>query len=400
MKVLVINSGSSSIKYQLFDMPDERVIAKGLLEKIGEEISFFSQKSQRGTLELRKAVADHEQGINFIIETLVDPEHGVIASVDEISSIGHRVVHGGEEFTASVLINDSVIERIRHYADLAPLHNPPNLMGIRACTKSLPKAAQVACFDTAFHHALPPKAYLYALPYNLYRKFQIRRYGFHGTSHLYVSKRCARLCGKNKEEMNIITCHLGNGCSMAAVEKGLSVDTSMGFTPLEGLVMGTRCGDVDPAILFYLAEKGYSTQDLNKMLNKQSGLLGISEISNDMRNLVEAMAKGEQRAKIAVEIFCYRLKKYIGAYLAVLGRTDAIVFTGGIGENNAMVRQQSLENLQSLGIDLDQQRNEQAVRGVEAKISTDGSATAVYVIPTNEELQIAYDSYELASKIA
>ncbi len=399
MKVLVINSGSSSIKYQLFDMPDERVIAKGLLEKIGEEISFFSQKSQRGTLELRKAVADHEQGINFIIETLVDREHGVIASVDEISSIGHRVVHGGEEFTASVLINDGVIERIRHYADLAPLHNPPNLMGIQACTKSLHRAVQVACFDTAFHHALPPKAYLYALPYNLYRKFQIRRYGFHGTSHLYVSKRCARLCGRNKEEMNIITCHLGNGCSMAAVEKGLSVDTSMGFTPLEGLVMGTRSGDIDPAILFYLAEKGYSTQDLNKMLNKQSGLLGISEISNDMRNLVEAMAKGEQRAKIAVEIFCYRLKKYIGAYLAVLGRTDAVVFTGGIGENNALIRSESLENLQPLGIEVDQAKNEQAVKGWEGCISTDASRTAVYVIPTNEELQIAQDAFEISSKV-
>ena len=399
MKVLVINSGSSSIKYQLFDMPEERVIAKGLLEKIGEEVSFFSQKSAKGTLELRKPVRDHEEGIHFIIEMLADPQHGVIASVEEISSIGHRVVHGGEEFTASVLINDMVIERIKSYADLAPLHNPPNLMGITACKKSLPHAVQIACFDTAFHHGLPPKAYLYALPYALYKKFQIRRYGFHGTSHLYVSKRCAKLIGKPKEELNIITCHLGNGCSMAAVEKGLSVDTSMGFTPLEGLVMGTRSGDIDPAIVFYLIDKGYSAADLNKLLNKQSGLLGVSEISNDMRNLIEAMNKGEQRAKVAVEIFCYRVKKYIGSYLAVLGKTDAIVFTGGIGENNALVRAESIAGLQSLGIEVDAARNEQAVRGFEGRISTDNSRTGVFVIPTNEELQIAYDAFEISSKV-
>jgi acetate kinase len=308
MKILVINSGSSSIKYQLFEMPEENVIAKGLLEKIGEEASFFSQKSIKGNLELKKQILDHEQGLNFIIGMLTDRKHGVIASVDEISGIGHRVVHGGEEFTASVVITDEVITKIQKYADLAPLHNPPNLTGIIASKKYLPKAAQVAVFDTAFHHSLSPRAYLYAIPFGLYKKFGIRRYGFHGTSHYYVSKRAAKLLGREKEEINLITCHLGNGCSITAIEKGMSIDTSMGFTPLEGLVMGTRSGDIDPAIVFYLSGKGYSVEDINTLLNKKSGLLGISEISNDMRNLFEAKEKGDERAKVAIDIFCYRLR--------------------------------------------------------------------------------------------
>ena len=398
MKILVINSGSSSIKYQLFEMPEENVIAKGLLEKIGEETSFFSQKSIKGNLELKKEMPDHEQGLNFIIGMLADRKHGVIASVDEISGIGHRVVHGGEEFTASAVITDEVISMIQKYADLAPLHNPPNLTGIIASKKFLPKAVQVAVFDTAFHHSLPPKAYLYALPYGLYKKFGIRRYGFHGTSHYYVSKRAARLLEREREEVNLITCHLGNGCSITAVEKGLSVDTSMGFTPLEGLVMGTRSGDMDPAIVFYLSEKGYSTEELNNLLNKKSGLLGISEISNDMRNLFEAKEKGDERAKAAIDIFCYRLRKYIGAYLAVLRHTDAIVFTGGIGENNAAIRSASLEGLESLGIVIDQEKNLKANKDNESEISKDGSPVKVFVIPTNEELQIAHDTFEIARK--
>ncbi|HRZ14660.1 MAG TPA: acetate kinase [Candidatus Omnitrophota bacterium] len=399
MKILVINSGSSSIKYQLYRMPDQQVIAKGLLEKIGEEISFFNQKSQKGTLELRKQISTHEQGIMFILEMLADREQGVIASVKEISGIGHRVVHGGEEFTASVLITPEVVAKIQQYADLAPLHNPPNLMGITACTKSLPQAIQVAAFDTAFHHSLPPHAYLYALPYGLYKKFGIRRYGFHGTSHRYVSKRLAAILNRPIEELNVITCHLGNGCSMAAVEKGLSVDTSMGLTPLEGLVMGTRSGDIDPAIVFYLVDKGYAPADINRLLNKQSGLLGISEISNDMRNLIEARDKGDERARIAIEIFCYRLRKYIGSYLAVLGRTDAVIFTGGIGENNAMIRWECLKGLRELGIEMDETLNAQAVKGAEAKVSSAASKTGVFVIPTNEELQIANDTYEITHRL-
>ncbi len=369
-------------------MPGGTVIARGLLEKIGEEISIFSQKSLKGDLELKQQVQNHDQGVNFIIGMLTDPGRGVISSVNEISGIGHRVVHGGEEFTASVIITDGVIEKIKKYADLAPLHNPPNLMGITACRKLLPAAVQVACFDTAFHHSLEPRAYLYAIPYGLYKKFGIRRYGFHGTSHLYVAKRLANLLNTEKEKLNIITCHLGNGCSITAIEKGMSVDTSMGFTPLEGLVMGTRSGDIDPAILFYLNGKGYSCEELNNLLNKKSGLLGISEISNDMRNLIEAQSRGDIRARIAIDIFCYRIRKYIGSYMAVLGTTDAIVFTGGIGENNAMVRRESVNGLQALGIELDAGRNDAAQRA-ESLISADASRVKVFVIPTNEELMTA-----------
>jgi acetate kinase len=394
MKILVINSGSSSIKYQLFEMPEEKVIAKGLLEKIGEDESHFIQKSEKGSLEFKKSIPDHETGISLILSMLTDKDKGAVSSVEEIAGVGHRVVHGGEEFTASVRITSQVIDKILKYADLAPLHNPANLMGILACTKSLPQACQVASFDTAFHHSLPPKAYLYPIPYEMYKKFEIRKYGFHGTSHLYVARRAAILM--NKPDANVITCHLGNGCSIAAIEKGFSVDTSMGFTPLEGLVMGTRCGDIDPAITFYLIQKGYSADELNTLLNKKSGLLGISGISNDMRNLFEAREKGEERAKIAIEIFCYRLRKYIGAYMAVLGKTDAIVFTGGIGENIAEVRYESLKGLEQLGVNLDGKSNVDAAGNVESLISRTGSPVQVFVIPTNEELQIALDTFALA----
>ncbi len=394
MKILVINSGSSSIKYQLFEMPEEKVIAKGLLEKIGEEHSNFIQNSEKGSLELKENIADHEKGIELILAMLADKQRGAVDSIEEITGVGHRVVHGGEEFTSSVLITSQVIEKIQKYADLAPLHNPPNLMGIIACTKSLPHAAQVASFDTAFHHSLTPKAYLYPIPYEMYKKYGIRKYGFHGTSHLYVARRAAALL--NKPDANVITCHLGNGCSITAVEKGFSTDTSMGFTPLEGLVMGTRCGDIDPAITFYLINKGYSADELNNLLNKKSGLLGISGISNDMRNLFEAQEKGDERAKIAIDIFCYRLKKYIGSYLAVLGKTDAIVFTGGIGENNFRVRFESLKGLEQLGVKIDEQANAALPCAREARISLDDSPVKVFVIPTNEELQIALDTFAFA----
>lgn len=398
MKILVINSGSSSIKYQLFNMPEAEVIAKGLLERIGEADSFYSQKSVRGAMEIKRAVADHEQGVAFILQMLTDPEHGVIGSVDEITGIGHRVLHCGEVYTESVLATAEVEKVIEEYLDLGPLHNAPNLVGIRACKKSLPHAVEVATFDTSFHHTIPDYAYRYAIPAELYRKYKIRRYGFHGTSHRYVSKRCAELMGKDRRELNAIITHLGNGCSVCAVEKGRSVDTSMGLTPLEGLIMGTRSGDIDPAVVFYLIDKGYSSKDVNTILNKKSGLLGISEISNDMRNLFEAKGKGDQRAALAIEMFCYRLKKYIGSYLAVLGRTDAIVFTGGIGENNADTRRESLRGLENLGVQLDEEKNTAGSRR-ESEISAGSSRVKVFVIPTNEELQIACDTFDIASKI-
>ena len=399
MKILVINSGSSSIKYQLFRMPEKEVLAKGLLEKIGEENSYFSQKSAKGAIELKAQVSDHEQGIGFIIRMLTDPDRGVLPSVSEIEGIGHRVVHGGEELTASVLVTDKIVEMVQSYADLAPLHNPPNLAGIEACKKALPHAAQVATFDTAFHHTIPAHAHLYAIPQGMYKKYKIRRYGFHGTSHRYVSRRLAELLGKDPQELNMITCHLGNGCSACAIEKGMSIDTSMGMTPLEGLIMGTRSGDIDPAIIFYLVDKGYTPQEINSILNKKSGLLGISEISNDMRNLIEAKDKGDERAAFAIKMFYYRLKKYIGSYMAALGHTDAIVFTGGIGENNTLTRSRSLSGLEPLGVQIDEQKNERAVRGFEGPIHTAASQVLVYVIPTNEELQIACDTYEITQKL-
>lgn len=396
MKVLVINSGSSSIKYQLFSMPEETVIARGLLEKIGEGEGFFSQKSERGVFETQEKVPDYETGITLILSTLADRDKGVVNTVDEIKGIGHRVVHGGEDFTASVIITPEVIAKIQQYGELAPIHNPPNLMGIAACRKLLPAATQVAVFDTAFYQSLPPRAYLYAIPYDFYKKYKIRKYGFHGTSHLYVSKRAGVLLAK--PDPTIITCHLGNGCSITAVEKGLSVDTSMGFTPLEGLVMGNRCGDIDPAIVFYLLNKGYAPQELNALFNKKSGLFGISGLSNDMRNLVEARDRGDECAKLAMEIFCYRLKKYIGAYLAVLSVTEAIVFTGGIGENSAWVREATLKGLERLGVIIDAIRNEQAAPTSESLISADHSPIKIFVIPTNEELQIARDTYAIAQQ--
>ncbi len=396
MKILVINSGSSSIKYQLFEMPEAKVIAKGLLEKIGEGNSNFTQKSEKGILELKKSIPDHENGIALILSALADKENGAVDSIEEIAGVGHRVVHGGEGFSSSVRIAPEIIEKIRKYAGLAPLHNPPNLMGITACEKALPHAAQVASFDTAFHHSLPQKAYLYPIPYEMYKKYEIRKYGFHGTSHLYVARRAASLL--NNPEANLITCHLGNGCSITAVEKGVSVDTSMGFTPLEGLVMGTRCGDIDPAIIFYLLGKGYSADELNVLLNKKSGLLGISGISNDMRNLTAAREKGDEKAKLAIDIFCYRLKKYIGSYLAVLGKTDAIVFTGGIGENNSLVRLESLKGLEHLGIEIDERVNANLPLRQEIRISNNSSRIKVFVIPTNEELQIALNTFAFAGK--
>ena len=395
MKVLVINAGSSSIKYQLFDMPQRQILAKGMVERIGSPDAQLVHNYNGNKHVAQVSAPDHDAGMGVILATLTDAKIGVVKDIGKIGAVGHRVVHGGEEFTGSVVIGDHVLESIERFADLAPLHNPPNLTGIRAAMHSLPGAVQAACFDTAFHTTIPQTAYLYALPYEIYEKYRIRRYGFHGTSHRYVARRCAKLMGVDKTAANIITCHLGNGCSMAAVKGGDCVDTSMGLTPLEGLVMGTRCGDIDPAILFQLADKGYSIDQLNDMCNKQSGLLGISGISNDMRNLLQLIGEGNERAKLAVDIFGYRIKKYIGTYTAVLGRLDAIVFTGGTGENNPQLRAEVCAEQSQIGIEIDASRNE-AKSSDNRLISTDTSRVKVYVIPTDEEAAIAGDTYDLA----
>jgi len=395
MIVLVINAGSSSIKYQLYRMPEGQVLARGIVERIGEPGPRLDhvRGERRHTAEVQ--AADHPQGLKVILDILVHPELGAIRDPSEIEAVGHRVVHGGEEFTGSVLVTDAVLRSIEKFADLAPLHNPPNLAGIRAARERLPRARQVACFDTAFHTTIPPVAHLYGLPYELYEKYRVRRYGFHGTSHRYVARRYAQLVGKDKYAVDLVTCHLGNGCSITAVRRGRSVDTSMGLTPLEGVVMGTRSGDFDPAILFYLAEKGYGLRDLHTMCNKRSGLLGISGKSNDMRNLSELAARGDARARLAIDIFCYRVRKYIGAYAAALGSLEAVVFTGGIGENAVEVRAGICAGLEVLGIRLDPERNRGMVRR-EGPIHADGSRVGVYVIPTDEEAAIARDTYELA----
>jgi len=395
MKVLVVNCGSSSLKYQLYEMPQAQVLAKGLLEKIGEENSRLTHEYDGKKYTAETAIDDHEAGMSLILDTLVSKQTGVIDNISEIGAVGHRVVHGGEEFTGSVIINDKVIASVEKFADLAPLHNPPNLTGIRAAQRQLPHVTQVACFDTAFHSTIPPVAYTYALPYELYEKYRIRRYGFHGTSHRYVARRAALMLQKGKYDVNVITCHLGNGCSMAAVKNGRSVDTSMGLTPLEGLVMGTRSGDFDPAILFYLADKGFHLKELNALCNKKSGLIGISAVSNDMRNLSQQAKNGNVRAQLAIDIFCYRIKKYIGAYTAVLDTLDAVVFTGGIGENAVDVRARICSGLTQIGLEIDPVKNASAIR-TEADISTADSRAKILVIPTNEEAAIARDTFELA----
>ncbi len=396
MKILVINAGSSSIKYQLFEMPGRNILAKGMVERISSPDAQLVHSCNGQKHVAQVAAPDHDAGMDVILSTLADEIIGAVSNISEIQAVGHRVVHGGEEFTGSVVINGHVLESIERFADLAPLHNPPNLTGIRAAMHSLPNAVQVACFDTAFHTTIPQMAYLYALPYEMYEKYRVRRYGFHGTSHRFVARCCAKLMGIDKTQANIITCHLGNGCSMAAVKEGKSVDTSMGLTPLEGLVMGTRSGDIDPAILFYLGEKGYSIEQLNNMCNKKSGLLGVSGVSNDMRNLKKLVAEGNERAKLAVDIFVYRIKKYMGTYTAVLGRLNAIVFTGGIGENNPDLRAQVCAEQSQIGIEIDDTKNN-ANSSDDRLISADTSRVKVFVIPTDEEAAIATDTYELAT---
>lgn len=394
MKVLVINAGSSSVKYHLYQMPQADVLAMGLVERIGEEDSELSHFYQGRTHHIPAEVQDVGGAMELIFQTLVSDEVGVLQDLSEIGAVGHRVVHGGEEFTGSVIINEKVIASIEKFADLAPLHNPPNLEGILAAQRHLQHTPQVACFDTAFHSTIPQVAYMYALPYELYEKYGIRRYGFHGISHRYVARRAAALMGKGKYEINAITCHLGNGCSITAVKNGHSVDTSMGLTPLEGVPMGTRSGDLDPAILFYLGEKGYDAKALKALCNKESGLLGLSGVSNDVRDLEEFAGNGNARAKLAIDVFCYRIKKYIGAYAAVLDTVDAVVFTGGIGENAVLMREKICDAVRQIGLELDREANKAAV-AKEAQISTQNSEVKVFVIPTNEQVAIANDTYEL-----
>ncbi len=398
MKVLVLNCGSSSVKYQFISTDDKKVLAKGLIERIGSSGAILTHQRYDGdTIKITGEILDHDIAIEYVIAVLLSKNHGVIKDRSEIEAVGHRVVHGGEDFSGSVLITDAVIQTLRNNIELAPLHNPPNIKGIIACQKHLPGIPQVGVFDTAFHQKMPPKAYLYGIPYILYKKYKIRRYGFHGTSHLFVSKRAAQLMNQPYEKLKIITCHLGNGCSVAAIDGGISIDTSMGFTPLEGLLMGTRCGDLDPSIpLHVMGKEELTLAEVNTMLNKHSGLMGISGVSNDMREIIKAMNEGNERAKFAFEVFCYKIKKYIGAYTAALGGLDAIVFTGGIGENSSEVRKEVISNLEFLGIELDEGKNN--LTNGERIISKDNSKVKVFVIPTNEELVIALDTAQIVSE--
>ncbi|MFH1779408.1 MAG: acetate kinase [Candidatus Omnitrophota bacterium] len=395
MKVLVINCGSSSIKYRLFEMPEEKLLAEGLLERIGKEDSRLIHNTDKGKYNINKPVKNHKEGLKLIIDVLSDEKIGVVKDIAEIKAVGHRVVHGGESFSGSMVITPEVIKTIKEYFDLAPLHNPPNLAGIKASMEELPKVINVGCFDTAFHQTIPEVAYLYALPFEFYKKYRIRRYGFHGISHRYVARRFAQLIKRHKYKVNCITIHLGNGCSITAVKDGRSVDTSMGLTPLEGLVMGTRCGDIDPAIIFYLADKKMTFDEINQLLNKKSGLLGLSGISNDVRDLIKRKEKGNKMAKLALDIFAYRVKKYIGSYLAALGKCDAIIFTGGIGENAHSLRDEICSGLETLGIKLDKVKNKKTVGRKEGDISKRDSKIKIFVIPTNEEIGIARDTYQL-----
>jgi len=393
--VLVVNCGSSSIKYQVFDMETEKVLARGLVDRVGIPGTVLKHQRNGDETVIEKDLPDHTEGMKLVLETLTHPEYGVIKDLSEIKAVGHRVVHGGETFAESVLIDDEVKRVIRECFDIAPLHNPPNLMGIEACQTLMPNVPHVAVFDTAFHQTMKPENFMYALPYELYEKYKIRRYGFHGTSHYYVSHRAAELLGKPIEQTKIITLHLGNGASMAAVDGGKVVDTSMGFTPLEGLVMGTRCGDIDPAIVFFIMEKlNMGPAEVNNYLNKKAGALGLSGISNDFRDISEAAEKGDERAQLTLKVYVNRVKAYIGAYMALLNGCDAIVFTAGLGENAINIREMICENMDFLGIKMDKEKNK--VRGKEADVSAEDSRVRIFIIPTNEELVIARDTYSIA----
>ena len=397
MKIFVLNCGSSSIKYQLFDMGDESVLAKGLVERIGSGEANLEHAAGERSIERGVDVADHTAGVRLILDVLCDAEVGVLASVDEIDGVGHHVVHGGEAVISSRQIDDELCEVIAEHIPLAPLHNPPNLAGIEAARAVIDAAPHVAVFDTAFLATLPPEAHRYAIPEAWYVEHKVRRYGFHGTSHRYVTLRAAELLGKELREVNLITVHLGNGCSMTAVGGGVAVDHSMGMTPLEGLVMGTRSGDIDPAIIPYMVRQGLSIDEVEQALNKQSGLIGLSQTSNDMRDLLEARAGGDIKADLAVEVFCRSVIKYIGAYYAILPAVDAVVLTGGIGENSLPVRERICRALGRFGAQFDAARNDEFVRKT-GPITTDASPLPVWTIPTNEELMIALDTAVIVNR--
>lgn len=398
MKVLVLNCGSSSIKYQFIDTKTQTALAKGMVERIGMSSAVLThQPLDKEKIKIVGEILDHSIAIEYVIAVLLSPNHGVIKDKSEIDAVGHRVVHGGETFSGSVLITDQVMKALKDNIELAPLHNPPNIKGIQATKEHLPATPQVGVFDTSFHIKMPPHAFLYGIPYELYKKYKIRRYGFHGTSHRFVSQRAALMLGKPFEELKIITAHLGNGCSMAAVDHGHSVDTTMGFTPLEGLIMGTRSGDMDPSVILYImAKEGLSLSEANTLLNKHSGLIGISGESSDMREIEEAVAEGNKKAKYAFDVFTYKIKKYVGSYAAAMGGLDALVFTGGIGENSIKVRMEVCRDMEFLGIKIDQTKNEN-VKG-ETEISTPDSRVKVLRIPTNEELVIALDTQQIVSE--
>lgn len=398
MKILVLNCGSSSIKYKLFDMTTKEVIAQGGIEKIGLKGSFLKLTLPNGEKKiLEKDIPEHTVGVEFILNTLINPEYGAIKSLDEINAVGHRMVHGGERFSESVLLNKEVLEAFAACNDLAPLHNPANLKGVNAVSAILPNIPQVGVFDTAFHQTMPDYAYLYAVPYELYEKYGVRRYGFHGTSHRYVSQRVCEYLGIKAEGLRLITCHIGNGGSIAAIKDGKCIDTTMGLTPLEGLMMGTRSGDIDAgAVTFIMDKEGLTTTGVSNLLNKKSGVLGISGVSSDMRELEAAVAEGNPKAILAENMYFYRIKKYIGAYAAALGGVDVILFTGGVGENQASCRAGVCEGLEFMGVKIDAEKNK--VRGEEAIISSDDSKVKVVVIPTDEELLIASDTMTVVSK--
>ncbi len=392
MKVLVLNCGSSSIKYQFIDTELSVALAKGQVERIGMSSAVLTHKPfNRDKVRIVGEILDHTIAIEYVIAVLLSPNHGVIKDKKEIDAVGHRVVHGGEEFTGSVLITENVMRVLRDNIELAPLHNPPNLKGIEAAMAHLPATPQCGVFDTAFHGLMPEHAYLYGIPYELYRRYKIRRYGFHGTSHRYVSQRAADLLNKPFDSLKIITCHLGNGASIAAIDQGKSVDTSMGFTPLEGLLMGTRCGDMDPALVTYIMGKEeLSMSEMNTLLNKHSGMVGLSGVSSDMREIEEAAEEGNKRAIVSLDAYNYRIKKYVGSYIAALGGLDALVFTGGIGENSVLTRKAVCENMEFVGLKLDEELNKTA--DGEADLSAPDSRAKIFRIPTNEELVIAMDT--------
>lgn len=395
MKVLVLNCGSSSIKYQFIDSNEKVSLAKGVVERIGMSSAVLSHKRYDGDeIKVVGEILDHNIAIEYVLGVMLSRNHGVIEDKKDIEAVGHRVVHGGETFSGSVFVTDEVIQVLQDNIELAPLHNPPNIKGILAVKRTLPGTPQCGVFDTAFHSGMPPKSYLYGIPYELYKKYKIRRYGFHGTSHSYVSKQAAHLFGEDITELKIVTAHLGNGCSMAAVKNGISIDTSMGFTPLEGLLMGTRSGDLDPSLILYIMGKeGLSLNEAGTLLNKHSGLIGISGEGSDMREILSAKSE-QKRAQYAFDLFCYRIKKYLGAYAAAMGGLDAFVFTGGIGENSYEIREEVCKDLQFLGIDIDTDRNMKN----ENLISSDSSKVKVFRIPTDEELVIALDTARIVEE--